>query len=85
MGAGWHCPGGGRDSGGPPVTKVPSWLPGWQEVGTAEGGESRRLMPARERGARGARAELPTRTLLGVGTEPWREEGEYAPDSVGPW
>lgn len=36
-------------------------------------------MPARERGGRGARAEMPTRTLLEVGTEPWRQEGEYPP------
>ena len=68
--------------GAPPGTKVPSWLPGWQEVGTAEagqGGGNSHLMPARERGAHSARAKLPTRTLLGVGTEPWREEGEHAP------
>lgn len=82
VGAGWHCPGGGRDSRGPPGTKVPSWLPGWQEVGTAEagqGGGNSHLVPARGRGAHSARAKLPTRTLLGVGTEPWREEGEHAP------
>ena len=37
------------------------------------------LVPARERGAHSARAKLPTRTLLGAGTEPWREEEQHAP------
>lgn len=63
----------GRDSRAP-CTKVPSWLPGWQEVGTAEAGQEGEQPPhaCQREGAHSARAKLPTRTLLGVGTEPWR-------------
>lgn len=74
----------GQGLRGPPGTKAPSWLPGWQEVGTAEGGEIRRLVPARARGARGARAELPARTLPGVWHRSLEGGGESAPP-VGPW
>lgn len=69
----------GQGLRGPPGTKVPSWLPGWQEVGTAEGGEAgASCLP--EKGVPVVPGlSCPLGLCPGFGTEPWREVGECAP------
>lgn len=76
-------PRGDRDTPGPPGTKVPSWFPGWQEVGTAERGWKKvPHMPAREGVPIVPRLSYPLGLCLRFGTAPWREEGKY---THAPW
>ncbi|KAF6095047.1 hypothetical protein HJG60_012039 [Phyllostomus discolor] len=66
--------GGGKDTRAPPGTKVPSWLPGWQEVGTVDGGRRRCLICLPERGVPTVpRLSYPFGHCLRFGTAPWRE------------
>lgn len=69
--------------GGPPGTKVPSWLPGCRRWAQLKGGGSRRLICLPERGVPMVpRLSYPLGRCLRFGTEPWREEGEHTPP---PW
>lgn len=80
-GGGWLAlPGRGQGLWGPPGTKVPSWLPGWQEAGTAERREGRSLMCLPERGVPTApRLSCPLGRCLESGTEPWWEKSKCTP------
>lgn len=72
----------GQGYWGPPGTKVPSWLPGWQEVSTAERGwKQAPHMPARGV-SMVPRLSYPLGRCLRFGTESWREAGEHTPP---PW
>lgn len=81
VGAAWHCPGGGRDSGAPLAPRFPAGFPAGRRWAQLMGGAGASCLP--ERGCPQYRAELPTRTQLGVWHRPWSEEGG-APTSR-PW
>lgn len=74
----------GQGYWGPPGTKVPSWLPGWQEVSTAERGwKQAPHMPARGV-SMVPRLSYPTRTLPEVWHRTLEGGGRAQPPPHGP-